>query len=295
MRFAQRLVSPNARSGSRPRSLKVVGRTDSARTLPTPEAAEPRSAPAAGLVLLVDDEPLVLRSLARILGADSHRLICAETLSQVGAALLEPALDAVLLDLRFGAHDGRELLARIKREHPELEVIVVTGHGSVESAVECMRAGAFDYVEKPFPEPRRVRLTVQRAIERRRLVSRNQELERELGVREAGPALVGASRAMRTLQRTLASLRHNESTVLIQGESGTGKELVAAALHASSPRRAGPFVPVDCGHCPSRSSRASVGQQRAHRSRRRARVVSCRQRRHAVPMRSAKFRRPQAS
>jgi DNA-binding NtrC family response regulator len=212
--------------------------------------AEPRSAPAAGLVLLVDDEPLVLRSLARILGADSHRLICAETLSQVGAALLEPTLDAVLLDLRFGAHDGRELLARIKREHPELEVIVVTGHGSVESAVECMRAGAFDYVEKPFPEPRRVRLTVQRAIERRRLVSRNQELERELGVREAGPALVGASRAMRTLQRTLASLRHNESTVLIQGESGTGKELVAAALHASSPRRAGPFVPVDCGALP---------------------------------------------
>jgi DNA-binding NtrC family response regulator len=212
--------------------------------------AEPRVAPGGGLVLLVDDEPLVLRSLARILGPDAHRLICAENVEQVGAALLEPALDAVLLDLRFGAHDGRQLLARIKRERPELEVIVVTGHGSVESAVECMRAGAFDYVEKPFPEPPRVRLIVQRAIERRRLVSRNHELERELGAREAGPALVGASRAMRTLQRTLASLRHNESTVLIHGESGTGKELVAAALHAASPRRTGPFVPVDCGALP---------------------------------------------
>ena len=212
--------------------------------------AAPRAIPGAGLVLLVDDEPLVLRALARILAPDAHRLLDAETLSQVSAALLEPALDAVLLDLRFGAHDGRELLARIKRERPELEVIVVTGHGSVESAVECMRAGAFDYVEKPFPDPRRVRLTVQRAIERRRLVSRNHELERELVAREAGPSLVGASPAMHALQRTLASLRHNESTVLIQGESGTGKELVAAALHAASPRRTGPFVPVDCGALP---------------------------------------------
>jgi two-component system response regulator AtoC len=204
----------------------------------------------AGLVLLVDDEPQILRALARILRPDAHRLLTAERIEQVGEALAEPGLDAVLLDLRFGEHDGRELLARIKRERPEVEVIVVTGHASVESAVDCMRAGAFDYVEKPFPDARRVRLTVQRAIERRRLVSRNHELERELGAREAHPPLVGASPAMRALQRTLASLRHNESTVLIHGESGTGKELVAAALHASSPRRGGPFVPVDCGALP---------------------------------------------
>jgi excisionase family DNA binding protein len=115
-----------------------------------------------------------------------------------------------------------------------------------------MRAGAFDYLEKPFPDATRVRLTVQRAIERRRLVSRNHELERELEARELGPTptLVGSSAALRALQRTLASLRHNESTVLITGESGTGKEVVAAALHAASPRRAGPFVPVDCGALP---------------------------------------------
>ncbi len=204
----------------------------------------------AGLVLLVDDEPLILRALARILRPDAHRLLTAERIEQVGEALADAALDVVLLDLRFGEHDGRELLVRIKRERPEVEVIVVTGHASVASAVDCMRAGAFDYVEKPFPDARRVRLTVHRAIERRRLVSRNHELERELVARDAEPTLVGASPAMRTLQRTLASLRHNESTVLIQGESGTGKELVAAALHASSPRRTGPFVPVDCGALP---------------------------------------------
>jgi two-component system response regulator HydG len=215
------------------------------------ECATPQlSASTAGLVLLADDEPLIVRALARILRPDGHRLLTAEGLEQVDAALAEPGLDVVLLDLRFGEHDGRELLARLKREHPELEVIIVTGHASVESVVDCMRAGAFDYVEKPFPDAARVRLTVQRAIERRRLVSRNHELEAELNARDSGPSLVGASPAMRALQRTLASLRHNETTVLIQGESGTGKELVAAALHAASPRRNGPFVPVDCGALP---------------------------------------------
>jgi two-component system, NtrC family, response regulator HydG len=204
-----------------------------------------------GLVLLADDEPLMLRALARILQPDGHRLLSAERVEQVLEGLAEPALDVVLLDLRFGPHDGRELLARIKRERPELEVIVVTGHASIQSAVDCMRAGAFDYVEKPFSDAERVRLIVQRAIERRRLVSRNHELERELEARiGSAPTLVGASPAMRALQRTLASLRHTESTVLITGESGTGKELVAAALHAASRRAAGPFVPVDCGALP---------------------------------------------
>ncbi len=200
--------------------------------------------------MLVDDEPLIVRALARILRPDGYRLLTAESIEQVDAALAEPSLDVVLLDLRFGLLDGRALLERLKREQPEVEVIIVTGHASVESAVDCMRAGAFDYVEKPFPDAARVRLTVQRALERRRLLSRNHELERKLEARDEAPTLVGASAAMRALQRTLASLRHSESTVLIQGESGTGKELVAAALHASSPRRTGPFVPVDCGALP---------------------------------------------
>ncbi|MEN8159064.1 MAG: sigma-54 dependent transcriptional regulator, partial [Myxococcota bacterium] len=204
----------------------------------------------AGCVLLVDDEPLFLRALARILRPAGHRLLLAERLEAFEAALEEPALDLVLLDLRFGTHDGRELLSRVKRERPELEVIVVTGHASVESAVACMRAGAFDYLEKPFADVHRVRHTVHRAIERRRLVTRNHELERELGERGDGPTLIAHAPAMRSLQRSLASLRHNESTVLIQGESGTGKELVARALHAGSPRRTGPFVPVDCGALP---------------------------------------------
>ncbi len=223
---------------------------DAAARVPERATAAGASESAAGCVLLVDDEPLFLRALARILRGSGHRLLLAEHIEAFEAALAEPALDAVLLDLRFGTHDGRELLSRLKRERPELEVIVVTGHASVESAVACMRAGAFDYLEKPFGDVHRVRHIVHRAIERRRLVSRNHELERELGERGESLTLIGQAPAMRSLQRTLASLRHNESTVLIQGESGTGKELVARALHAASPRRAGPFVPVDCGALP---------------------------------------------
>jgi two-component system response regulator HydG len=217
---------------------------------PSVVGASGDASPDAGCVLLVDDEPLFLRALARILRPAGHRLLLAERLEAFEAGLEEPALDLVILDLRFGTHDGRELLSRVKRERPELEVIVVTGHASVESAVACMRAGAFDYLEKPFADVHRVRHTVHRAIERRRLVTRNHELERELGDRGEGPTLIAQAPAMRSLQRSLVNLRHNESTVLIQGESGTGKELVARALHAGSPRRTGPFVPVDCGALP---------------------------------------------
>jgi DNA-binding NtrC family response regulator len=203
-----------------------------------------------GLVLLVDDEPLLLRSLERILRRDGHRVELSESAQGAEAALSDPALDVVLLDLLLGPASGLELLERLKLERPEVEVIVITGNASIESAVACIQGGAFDYLAKPFEDAHRVRTTVRKALERRRLVSRNRELEAELRGRAPTTALVGMSPGMRSLERTLHSLRHNESQVLIQGESGTGKELVARALHALSPRAGGPFVPVDCGALP---------------------------------------------
>jgi DNA-binding NtrC family response regulator len=113
-----------------------------------------------------------------------------------------------------------------------------------------MRRGAFDYLTKPFEDVHRVRTTVQKALERRRLLRRNRELEAELRERATAPALIGRSAKLRALVRTIHSLRHNESHVLLQGESGTGKELVARAIHAASPRAGGPFMPVDCGALP---------------------------------------------
>ncbi len=203
-----------------------------------------------GLVLLVDDEPLLLRSLRRILAPDGHRIEFAEAPEAVDPFLSDPDLSVVLVDLFLGRSSGLDLLERVKRERPEVEVIVMTGHASIESAVGCIRRGAFDYLAKPFDDVYRVRTTVGKALERRRLMRRNRELEDELRGRAGLPELVGGAPRMRALGRIIESLRHNESHVLIQGESGTGKELVARAIRLNSPRAAGPFVPVDCGALP---------------------------------------------
>jgi DNA-binding NtrC family response regulator len=221
-----------------------------ARDIPRSPGATSRGDPAVPLILVVDDEPLLLRSLRRILQSDGHRVALAETPGEVDPVIPDPSLAAVLLDLKLRGVSGLDLLERIKRERPEVEVVMMTGHATVESAVGCMRRGAFDYLEKPFDDVHRVRTTVGKALERRALVLRNRELELELRGLAGSPELVGASPKMRALKRTIASLRRNESRVLIHGESGTGKELVARAIHAVSSRASGPFVPVDCGALP---------------------------------------------
>jgi len=205
---------------------------------------------ARGMVLLVDDEPLLLRALQRILRPEGYRVATASGPEEMGPALDDPALDVILLDLFLGEANGLDVLDRVKSSRAEVEVIVMTGHASVESAVGCMRRGAFDYLEKPFGDAYRVRTTIRKAIERRQLVTRNRELERELLGRRGGPELVGSAPKTRALRRMIESLRHNESNVLIQGESGTGKEIVARSIHAASPRCGESFVPVDCGALP---------------------------------------------
>jgi two-component system response regulator HydG len=205
---------------------------------------------AAGFVLLVDDEQLLLRSLQRILERVGYETALADSAEAAEPFLADPRLDVVLVDLQLGRSSGLDLLERIKRAHPDIEVIVMTGHGSIESAVGCIQRGAFDYLEKPFDDVHRIHTTVQKALDRRGLVRRNRELEQELRGRSGITELVGNSAVMRNLARTIDSLRHNESHVLLQGESGTGKELVAGAIHAASPRSSGDFVPVDCGALP---------------------------------------------
>lgn len=205
---------------------------------------------ASDFILLIDDEPLLLRALRRILQSDGHRIEVAVSPEDAEAALQDPDLAVVLVDLFIGDASGLDVLDRLKRERPEVEVLMMTGNATIESAVGSMRRGAFDYLAKPFDDVHRVRTTVSKALERRSLVRRNRELERELRERDSQPALVGTSPAMRSVGRTIRSLRRNESQVLVLGESGTGKELVARALHDASPRADGPFVPVDCGALP---------------------------------------------
>ncbi len=203
-----------------------------------------------GFILLMDDEPRLLSALRRILEADGQHVATALDLTEMEPFLADPALEVILLDLQLRDARGVDVLERVKRERPEVEVVMMTGYATVESAVACMQLGAFDYLAKPFDDVHRVRTTVQKALERRRLLDRNRALEQELCARPDGLGLVGSSLPMRKLMRTIQSLRNNESHVLITGESGTGKELVAKALCAMSRRADRPFVPVDCGALP---------------------------------------------
>src|SRR5690606_38365219 len=216
------LTSKTGAGGSRPRDgrrLKRPGTGTDTRSMgaahapragiPDPSGVGSGGAAPVGTVLVVDDEPLMLRAMARILRGDAWRVVLAETADAAREALADPALDVVLLDLRLGAESGLDLLERIKEQRPEVEVVVMTGHATIESAVGCMREGAFDYLEKPFDDVHRVRNTVRKAIERRRLLARNRELEARLEDRERLPELIGHSAPMRRLARTIASLRHN--------------------------------------------------------------------------------------
>ncbi len=212
-------------------------------------AAASDRTPGQPTVLLVDDEPGLMRSLRRLIEPEGFAVREANDAPGLMRELAsEPEL--VLLDLRLGESSGLELIRRIRSDNPDSEIIVMTGYASVASVVECMRAGAFDYLEKPFRDQHRVVQTLNRALERRSLRVRNRELEGELDRRSTLAGIMCQSAVMKRVVRTVRDLAENESNVLIQADSGTGKELVARAIHETSPRRDGPFVPLDCGALP---------------------------------------------
>ena len=207
---------------------------------------EPRRA---ARVLVADDEAAIVRALRRSLEHDGYEVREAGDETRLRAELArEP--EVVLLDLRLGNASGLELLGELRARCPDAETVVMTGFASIDSAVECMRAGAFDYLEKPFVDPRRVLQTLARALERRRLRVRNRELQGELDRRSALERVIAHSSSMKRVLQTVRDLAGNESTVLIEAESGTGKELLARAIHETSPRSGAAFVPVDCGALP---------------------------------------------
>ncbi|MBD3299265.1 MAG: response regulator, partial [candidate division Zixibacteria bacterium] len=157
--------------------------------------------------------------------------------------------DLVITDLAMPKLDGFDLLKRVRRQFPDTEVVIITAHGTVDRAVEAMKAGAFDFITKPF-EFDVLRLTAERALERRSLRQENVRLHGELADRYRPDNMVGVSAAMRRVFEMVARVAPSDSNVLILGESGTGKELVARAIHHTSPRREEPFVAVNCGALP---------------------------------------------
>jgi two-component system response regulator AtoC len=192
-------------------------------------------------VLVVDDEEGIREFLAEALEDDGHDVEEASDGASAARRLARRGYDVVVTDLNMPRKDGVALLKEIKEQQPDVEVVVLTAHGSVESAVESMKLGAFDYLQKPIGSPAELRLLVSRAVEHRKLKA-VKEVARRGGTR----SLTYGAPSMTPVLRALRKVAATEATVLLTGESGTGKEVAARALHAWSRRAEGPFIAVNC-------------------------------------------------
>ncbi len=197
-------------------------------------------------VLIIDDEQNILVTLSRALSLEGYETVVAGG-GRVGLdKLAEQAVDAVLLDVKLPDIDGLEVLERIRAAAPELPVIMMSGHATVELAVRAVRCGARDFLEKPLSSDK-VLVTVANALKLQRLSAENRDLKEQAGL---GERLLGSSRAMTELAEQIRLVAPSQGRVLITGENGTGKELVARAIHEASPRAAGPFIKLNCAAVP---------------------------------------------
>ncbi|HET7583743.1 MAG TPA: sigma-54 dependent transcriptional regulator [Gemmatimonadaceae bacterium] len=200
-------------------------------------------------LLVVDDEPSLRRTLSQILAAEGYDVSQASDGEDALARLAEREADLVLCDLRMPRMDGLAMIERYAANGGRGLVIAMSAYGDIETAIEAMRKGAYDYIGKPF-RPDEVILAVRKAAERERLRRRVQSLEAELTMLRGNGGLVGRSRALHAAIEVAHKVARHDSTVLITGESGTGKELVARLIHQSSPRAERPFVAVNCAAIP---------------------------------------------
>jgi DNA-binding NtrC family response regulator len=197
-------------------------------------------------ILIADDEPIALENLAYVLRKEGFETVCAENGTRALAELKTQEFDLVMTDLRMQGADGLEVLESVKRDWPDTEVIMITGYASVETAVEAVRKGAYDYVPKPYNIDE-VRVLVHKALEKRALRQEVSELRRQVRTRQEIPLIIGKSPKMEALKKTIGQIAPADCNVLILGETGTGKELVAKTVHHLSPRADGRFLAVNCG------------------------------------------------
>ena len=197
-------------------------------------------------ILIVDDEKNTREGLKWSLEGAEREIRLAANADEALELFHQDHFDLVITDLKMPGMDGLELLKRIKSEDPTVEMIVLTAHGTVETAVEAMRAGAFDYQMKPV-DLEELKLVLDRALRTRRLTLENEELKSWVNKRYGFQNILGNSPLMERVFMTIRQVAPTRATVLIQGESGTGKELVAHAIHLSSPRATRSFVAVNCG------------------------------------------------
>ena len=205
---------------------------------------------ALGRVLVVDDETNITDSVKRALERVGYAVDVACDAAEAWARLERTAPEVVICDVRLGETDGMELLGRIRESHPEISVIMMTGYASIGSAVGAIKAGATDYLPKPF-EPGQLRHVVAKAMEQKRLVEENLYLKTELQQLGHDRIVMGQSRVMRELFESARTVSATDSSVLITGRSGTGKEILARFIHGASARKDRPFVTVNCAAIPA--------------------------------------------
>ncbi len=196
--------------------------------------------------LVVDDDAAIVRSMRRILETEGYQVDSAET-GEKGLKLgCDGAYDLILLDLRLGSMDGLEVLRQLKQKKPDQLVIMVTGFANVANAVEAMKRGAYDYIQKPFNVDE-LKLAVEKALQNLALQKEVEELRQRQMEKNKFEKIIGSSQEIRKVLSLVETFAKTDITVLIEGESGTGKELVAEYLHYLSPRFAQPFVALNCG------------------------------------------------
>lgn len=196
-------------------------------------------------ILVIDDEPVVGMSCRRTLAPEGHDVSVYEDPHRGLAAAASGEFDVVFLDLMMPGLDGMEVLRRIKQAGIATEVVIITGHSTVESAVEAMQLGAADYLSKPF-SPAELKLVLGKVAERSALLRENARLRRELELEQGFEGILGSSRTMEQVFSLIRRVAPTDGTVLITGESGTGKEMVVRAIHRLSRRREKPLMACDC-------------------------------------------------
>ncbi len=200
-------------------------------------------------LLVVDDDALIRDELAGLFATQPYAVDCVESFGEAIEQLSSGDFALALVDVRIGGRDGIELTQQIRQRWPEVDVIMITGHGSIENAVDAMRCGAIDYITKPFQSDE-ILIATQKALERRQMLDEIEYLRKQLQDRYSFANMVSRNPEMLEVFSTLEMLSRNDVTVLITGESGTGKELAARAIHFQGKRKAARFVAINCAALP---------------------------------------------
>ncbi|MCL2648290.1 MAG: sigma-54 dependent transcriptional regulator [Phycisphaerales bacterium] len=200
-------------------------------------------------LLLVDDDALIVNSLAEFLRLEGYTVETASDGAQATDMLAVDRYNVVITDVNMPRVNGLELLRTIKNNYPDIVVLVITGYGTIENAVDAVKMGAFEYLTKPIIDDE-IRVAVQKALKQQSLLSENYLLKQQLGLRYGLDNIVGHDYKMLKIFDLVEAVADSKTTVLMTGESGTGKSLIARAIHHRSPRSAKPFVEVSCGSIP---------------------------------------------